>query len=478
MNTKSHDALLRIFCLIFLFLQSGTVTYAQQSGGFADAADFGFSPLASGVENRKALQQALDCGGTIVVARQGEYRISGTVYIGRQTTLKFGTDIRLRQVDDGGPFSTVPLNRAAADRASAGLLVLPAPEIVVNDVDARLFKEAYGLHGQLAFFYVRDLRIERFRCYDLGRHQYGIHICTFEDVLINDVIIHGEKDGIHFGRGKRFSVSNGVFKTFDDAIALNAHDYAVGNPEYGWIEEGIIEKCWDLNAENTTGFFCRMLAGGWIDWIEGMEVQQSDIVVADDRLYRVQMNPDGNTYVSRTKPSHTSGIEQLDGINWGVVQEDVIYNCGVRNVVFRDILLAKPRIAFSIRFDHDRFSRSYYKGAPKPVQTQISFDNIRILYDDPVPFIHTNTPVGTVSVTNSFLRNNGFVFNGKDIMDDFGKTKISIVNTCFNLSDHLKLIRNSVPGKEIEIRLLGNTMMDEGYELEWDAGEGTVRVAE
>ena len=40
--------------------------------------------------------------------------------------------------------------------------------------------------------------------------------------------------------------------TFDDAIALNAHDYATSNPELGWIENGVIENCHDLNAEKLT----------------------------------------------------------------------------------------------------------------------------------------------------------------------------------------------------------------------------------
>ncbi len=53
----------------------------------------------------------------------------------------------------------------------------------------------------------------------------------------------------------------------------------------------------------------------------------------------------------------------MDGINWGVVQNDVTYTAGVRNVIFRDIFLEKPRIGFSIHFDNDKYSRSYYPGA-------------------------------------------------------------------------------------------------------------------
>jgi hypothetical protein len=78
------------------------------------------------------------------------------------------------------------------------------------------FAEPCVLHGRLAFFHVKFLRIEGFRCLDLGKMQYGIHICSFEDV----VVTKGMRDGVHFGRGRRFTVRNGVLQTFDDSIAL------------------------------------------------------------------------------------------------------------------------------------------------------------------------------------------------------------------------------------------------------------------
>ncbi len=181
--------------------------------------------------------------------------------------------------------------------------------------------QVYGLRGQIAFFYVKDLRIERFRCHDLMSMQFAIHVCTFEDLRIHDAIIKGKKDGVHLGRGRRFAIKHCVFQTHDDAVALNAHDYATSNPELGWIEDGVLEHCHDLaEPENKkpTGFFCRILAGAWIDWRPGMEVQHSDTVVSHGRLYRVQAQPDSAVIVSTTQPAHTDGSTILDGINWGV----------------------------------------------------------------------------------------------------------------------------------------------------------------
>jgi hypothetical protein len=459
--------------LLFLSFYVSVVSFAK---GNVDVYKFGFSSEASGMKNLQALQKAVDCGGTISINVPGIYRLAGTVYVGSNTTLKFGNGVRLMKVDEQGVFSPVIVNKGASERRYNENIEIDGLEIIVNNMDVRMFKEAYGLHGQLAFFYVKNLRINHFRCYDVGSAQYGIHICTFENVKIDDAVVYGNKDGIHFGRGKHFSVSNCTFRTFDDAIALNAHDYAVGNPEYGWIEDGVISNCYDLNAEKTTGYFCRILAGAWLDWKEGMEVQQSDIVVSNGRLYRVQMQPDGNRYISRTRPTHTSGMQILDGIKWGVVQNDVLYCCGVRNVTFRNISLYKPRTAFSVHFDKDRYSRSYYPGAIKPVQSNLTFDHIRVMYDTPTAFIQSNTPIDKISVTNSYLRNNSIVFDGEGIMDDFGPTRLSIVNTVFDISKDFPFVQIQVPGKQVDLLLTGNKLSGEVKELKFDKGKGMIKI--
>lgn len=338
-----------------------------QNASFLDASQFGFSTEATGIQNAKSLQKALNFGGTIIVSKPGTYKIAETVYIGSNTTLDFGNGVFIQKVNENGLFTHVILNKGTLKKAYDQNIAIKGLSILVNGID-KPFSEVYGLRGQLAFFYAKDIRVERFRCMDLTKMQYGIHVCTFEDLIIDDVIIKGEKDGIHLGRGKRFTIKNGVFQTFDDAIALNGHDYATGNPELGWIENGIIENCLDLNAENTVGYFCRILAGAWTDWKEGMEVQQSDAVISSGRLYRVQAKSDGTKYISKIKPTHTAGSQILDGINWGVVQEDITYTAGVRNVIFRNIFLEKPRIGLSIHFDNDKYSRSYYPNAPIPLQ--------------------------------------------------------------------------------------------------------------
>lgn len=443
---------------------------------FTNAAQYGFSPEATGIENTKALQKAVDQTGTIVVSKHGTYNMAGTVYIGSNTSLIFGNGVFLKKVNEEGDFSHVFVNKGAVSRTYDQNIVIDGLHIIVNGMDVRKFKEAAGLHGQLAFFYIKDLKINRFRCLDLGKAQYGIHICTFEDIIINDVIIKGMKDGVHLGKGKRFTISNGVFETYDDAIALNAHDYSTGNPELGWIENGVVENCHDLTAEKTTGYFCRILAGAWTDWQPGMEVQQSDAVVSNGRIYRVLTKPDGRIYKSLTRPTHEKGSMVLDSINWVMVQKDTIHTCGVRNVTFRDIFLEKPRIAFSVHFDNDKYSRSYYPGSLVPKQEQLVFDNIRVLYDKPTPFLNIATPVDVITITNSSLRDNRISFISNKAIADYQKTKINMIGCTFNQKGPMDLVVNSVNGKEILLKTASSIEYFADFKARIVPGNGRVTV--
>lgn len=469
--------------LVFLSIQSFCMQPVQSKKrtfelihpAFVNAADYGFSPNATGIENVAALQKAVDQGGTINVCIPGTYKMAGTVYVGSNTSLIFGNNVFLKKVDEQGAFTHVILNKGAFTKNYDENICIEGLNIIVNGID-KAMTEVFGLRGQIAFFYVKDLRIERFRCYDLAKAQFCIHVCTFEDLIIDDVIIFGKKDGVHLGRGNRFTIRNGVFKCFDDAIALNAHDYATSNPELGWIENGIIENCYDLDEEKTTGFFCRILAGAWSDWKPGMEVQHSDAVISNGRLYRVQAKPDGLIYKSITQPTHEKGSHVLDGINWGVVQEDITYTAGVRNVTFRNIFLEKPRTGFSIHFDNDRYSRSYYPGSEIPKQEQILFDNIRVVHNQPVDFLSIATPVDVVTICNSSFKNNRISFYGNKTMPDYLKTKINIYGCVFNQKGIMELVTNHVENKEILLKTSSNIELHDDFFAKVNPGNGKIAV--
>ena len=149
----------------------------QGHSGFMNAADFGFSPDASGVENARALQQAVDQGGTIVVSQPGTYKTAATVYIGSNTSLVFANNVFIKKVDEQGEFTHVFLNKGALTRTYDHNITVEGLHIIVNGIDVRKW-DVFGLHGQLAFFYIKDLRIERFRCLDMGKAQYAIPLSS------------------------------------------------------------------------------------------------------------------------------------------------------------------------------------------------------------------------------------------------------------------------------------------------------------
>ena len=443
-----------------------------------NAAKFGFSPRAKGVDNTAALQHAVDQGGTIIVDQPGTYDIAGTVYIGSHTSILFGHGVTLRKVTECGGFTHVLLNRGALTKTYDHHITIRGLRLKVNQVDQTM-DQIYGLRGQIAFFYVKDLCIEQFRCDDLMSQQFAIHVCTFEDVRIQDVIIRGGKDGVHLGRGRRFVIRDGVFQTHDDAIALNAHDYATSNPELGWIEDGVIERCHDLaesHGQQSTGFFCRMLAGAWTDWQFDMQVQHSDTVVSHGRLYRVQAQPDGKIYTSKTQPAHQSGDAVLDGIRWGVVQDDITYTAAVKNVAFRDIFLHNPRTSFSLHFDKDRYSRSYYPDSPIPVQRQILLDNVRVLHDQPTPFMAIGTPVDVVNLTHCSLKQNSLVFRQNDEAVALGSTHINLSNCVFEAQGDMEILKNMASDKRIVLTTYASVTLHDNFLPIITAGPGKLIV--
>ncbi len=334
------------------------------------AEDFGFRVGNNAESNSKALQLAVSCGGDITVTTPGVYDVSEQIIIGSNTTLYFGAGVVIRrQPSATGKNGFVIINSGAFTREFNENIKIIGLTLTCNGVESSGFgRDAIivGLRAQLAFMYVKNLEIRDFECKDLLKKDYAIQISSFENIIIENIRIEGMKDGVHLGKGNKFVIRHGIFKTYDDPIALNAFDYSVSNPNVGWIEDGIIEDCYDLNDDSTVGFFCRILGGCWLDWYEGMEVMHSDTVVSNGRVYRVVMNPtDGMFYKSVTPPSHESGIAEYDGICWVMAQEGAIYDCGCRNLHFKDIYLQKKRgmSAFGVDYNRDTYARSFYPGS-------------------------------------------------------------------------------------------------------------------
>lgn len=454
-------------------LKAADVTPAE--GVQTDAASCGFSPDGSGVENVKALQAALDKGGTVTIFKPGTYKIAGTAFIGSNTSLICSPGVIFQKVNERGVFSHILLNKGALTKTWDKHIRVEGLQVSVNGIDSTQPWQVFGLRGQLAFFYVRDLRISGFRCDDLGSNQFCIHVCTFEDLLVSEVNIKGKKDGVHLGHGKRFTIRNGTFQTGDDAVALNAHDYATSNPELGCIEDGLVENCQDLaDPSNTAGFFCRILAGSWMDWKEGMEVQQADTVVSEGRLYRVKAQSDGMFYKSLTRPTHDTGEAVLDGIKWVMVQKEAIYSAGVRNVTFRNIMLLQPRPGFSIHLDSGKFSRSYYPGSVIPKQENIRLENITVKEDKPL--LITSSPIDTVTIVKTEFNKGGIRFQGGNILPEYLPTKLLLTDCTFTASGPMDLVVNTVTNKVISLETKESKVLNPSFTASVRPGPGTIEV--
>ena len=251
---------------------------------------------------------------------------------------------------------------------------------------------------------------------------------------------------------------------------------------WGWIENGLVENCYDLSGDQKVlGYFCRILAGGWIDWREGMKVQNADAVVSNGRIYRVDGilpdgTPDGEKYISETRPTHIEGTKVLDGIKWVMVQKGDEHVAGVRNVTFRDIYLEKPRVGFSIHFDNGSWSRSYYPGAEIPLQKQLVFDNIRVLHDGTRDFMDVNTPIDAITICNSSLKNGEIKFRSNKAMPDYLPTRINIYGTVFNAKGEMDLLDNTVDNKIIYLNTSNNIETNSDFVAKVDSGKGKVII--
>jgi hypothetical protein len=469
----------RFVAASMLAMQLPVIAFAKsKSGGFIDAADFGFSPNESGVNNTKALQAAVDQGGSIVVSETGTYKLAGTVYIGDDTSLTFGHGVVIQKVAENGLYCHVFINKGAVSRTYNHNISISGLHLQINGVEKVTNDSTYGLRGQVAFFYAKNIKIENFRCVDLGTRQFCLHICTFEDLLIQNIVIRGRKDGVHLGGGKRFKISNAVLQTADDSIALIPGGWITDNPEFGDLEDGVIENIYELHIDKADGAFAKLSSAGWINWREGMTVRHGDAVVSNGKIYRVLGNWDNLSmrWVSKTPPDAASGFQVLDGIRWSHHGSIPIYTAVLRNVVFRDIFLEGSRPAFAIVYYDNDWNHAYYPGAPIPMNQQLSFDNINVLNDYDNQIFAINAAVDVITLSNSSLRKNSIQFKHIKDIDTYPKTHININNCTFRAAGDYSLIQNYSKGKEIIVRTAGSIELGANFRAKVEPGPGAIKV--
>lgn len=429
----------------------GNITISG-SGVTKNASAFGFLPNKTASENVAALRDAVAGGGTILVDYPGTYLVDDTILIGSNTDLIFGAGVFISMQAD----KRFLLNAGAENRTYDENIRIVGLNLISNQHN--VISTIYGLRGYIAFFYVRNLYISGFSLLDGGSNPFVIHVCTFENVLIENVRIEGLKDAIHFGRGKGFVVRNGLFKTHDDPIALNAHDYPTSNPEFGDIVDGTIENCTDLSDISTVGYFARLLPGAWVDWFSGMEVHSfGDTVVSEGRIYTTSGTM-GDTIISTVKPTFASGQETLsDGVTWTMQQDSgVVYSATCRNIIFRNIHLQKERsTAFSAFLDNSQYSRSYYPNAVVPVLRNIVFENIYI--EANVSYILSGpAPIDIIRVLNSDISKMDFGYMPVTGLV-YPQTTLIMVGTAFRGTGTVAVLTGN-QNRIVNVKIIGSSV--------------------
>lgn len=385
-----------------------------------NANEYGFLPGNDAWSNAQALQKAVDMGGVIQVAVPGVYKISEQIEIGDNTKLVFCEHVILQREESvSGINGNAFINEGAVKGKYNRNIEIIGLHLECNGIESNDFgvnSRIVGLRAQVAMIYVENLIIDGFECHGLLEKDYAIQVSAFKNILLNDLYITGNKDGVHLGWGKGFVIRNGRFRTFDDPIALNAFDYSVSNTHVGWLEDGVIENCYDLSDDTTTGFFCRILGGAWCDWYEGMDVRHSDTACSCGRVYRVVMQPNGEVYTSFTQPTHTVGVKEYDGIKWACVRNTAVYDCGCRNIVLRGIHLQKKRqCAIGISLNYDNYARSFYSGCKPIAQGNIVLENISI--ENEIRYlIHSNYPSENIKLLDTNLKDTKLYFQASDIV--------------------------------------------------------------
>ncbi len=404
-----------------------------------NANKYGFLPENNAYKNSEALQKVIDIGGVIEIKTPGIYNISEQIEIGDNTRLVFREGVILqREASVTGINGNAFINKGALDGEYNRNIEIIGLHLKCNGIESDDFgvsSRIAGLRAQVAMIYVENLKIDGFECHGLLEKDYAIQISAFKSINLNNLYITGNKDGVHLGWGDGFVISNGKFRTFDDPIALNAFDYATSNTHVGWIENGIIENCVDLDDNITTGFFCRILGGAWCRWHKGMQVQHSDTVAVNGGTYRVLMNPkDGKLYTSDTPPCHKKGIREYDGINWVAVRDTEEFDCGCRNIIIRNCTLQKKRnIGIAISLNYDTFARSCYPGCVCTPQGGITLENI-ILENDVDILLHSNYPTENIALKNIDFKNSQLCFDTVQRADKiiYPEVDITAENVVFN----------------------------------------------
>jgi len=356
-----------------------------------------------GRENRNELQKLIDTQQTVHITEKGEYCIQGTLYLHDGTHLIFDEGVVFKRIPEevngyfminDGAFSgkinksitveglTLSVNGVESLAGTCVPTLNTLKENGTHEIVKHQDKVILGLRGQASFMYVKDLTVKNYTLLDLADWDYGIQISDFENVLLENIHIEGNKDGVHFGPGNGFVLRNGIFRTKDDPIALNSDDYSPSAPTVGELTNGLIENCIDLNQDATYGYFIRFHMGAFAPWQKGMDIMHSDTVIYENKMYRAVLPPDGSKLISLTPPTHVRGYAIVDGIPWlrtNIGYSELPTSAGISNITLRGLTMQKKRdVGVLMYYSDNRYHRGVRSGIKPPVAQNIRFESFKL----------------------------------------------------------------------------------------------------
>lgn len=302
---------------------TGAVVRTALNGMFEElyskrASDYGFSTTNSADDNVTALQNAVTGGGRIYIDA-GTYDLNDTILLDSNTEILCERGTTLNKSES---YSLVFMNRGALTEEWNENISIKNINVQTNGTGSYC-TVVHGMDGHIGFYYIKNLLIENFQCLDIGSTLFTIVIHQWENVVLNNIKIEGDKDGIHFGPGHGARVINYTARCYDDGVNLNGIAYPSHCVIVGDIYDIKFIDCCDEKVEGQVegGAFLKMMGASWTDWGAGNTYKTGNITKNAGKLYQCN-NDNGFSGTAADAPTHDIGeVTGGDGIVWRYKQE-------------------------------------------------------------------------------------------------------------------------------------------------------------
>ncbi len=296
------------------------------------ASAYGASPSATASANVAALQAALDAahaggGGIVVIDKAGDYLVNAGLVIYAKTRLIFAPGAALSK---SGNFAQVIRNNGANTGTVDDDITLEGCRIKVNGIEP-YGTTINGMNGHVEFYRVKNLVVRDFQIADIGTLVFGLHICTWQHLYLENLEFHGGKDGVHLGTGSHGHIRNLRGDPGDDLINVGAYDWTPSNPVIGDITDLVIEGMVSDSSH-------RIMVGAFAEWTNGRQYFSGEAVNADGNVYCYE-GMLGTLKTASVMPTHTTPgqvVTGADTIPWRFEFTGPQTEINVRNLTFRD----------------------------------------------------------------------------------------------------------------------------------------------